>query len=172
MKIPKKIKVIIVAAFVAVSGYVIYENVPNPFTVNKFNYYSSCFYNQTGIKYGEYYFSPEYTAMYKLTEKIIDKYQFNANIDLQNMTVKSNSGECKFIVLPNEGELILTESDEWYITSRVADTITIPNLYQQGVDEGFGQVRIINTYKLKIKDPNNLHYAIPTKAVENLELID
>lgn len=169
IKLTKRIKAAIVVALLSVSAFVVYDNIANPFTITKAGYYQSEFYKQIGIDYTKFNDSETYRMLYKVAAKIDKEHQLPPVIDLPNSTVRSTMYECKFIVLPYTGTLLLTEDDEWKITSRDGDKV-IPNLYKQSVAEGFQQVRIIPTKSLKIEDPDNLGYVLKPKDIDNFKL--
>lgn len=169
LKLTKRIKAAIVIPLIAISAFVVYDNIANPFTINKAGYYGSEFYAQIGEDYESFKDSEAHQILYKATSKIDKEHQLPPVIDLPNNTVRSTMYECKFVVLPYVGTLLLTEADTWTITSRDGNKV-IPNFYKQGVEEGFKQVRVIPTKSLKIEDPDGLHYAIKPSDISSLKL--
>lgn len=169
IKLTKRMKAAIVIPLIVISAFVIYDNIANPFAITKAGYYQSEFYKQIGIDYTKFNDSETYQMLYKVAAKIDKEHQLPPVIDLPNSTVRSTMYECKFIVLPYTGTLLLTEDDEWTITSRDGDKV-IPNLYKQGITEGFEQVRLIPTKSLKIEDPNKLGYVLKSKDIDNFKL--
>ena len=169
LKLTKRIKAAIVIPLIAISAFVVYDNIANPFTITKAGYYQSEFYKQIGVDYTKFKDSETYQILYKVAAKIDKEHQLPPVIDLPNNTVRSTMYECKFVVIPYTGTLLLTEDDEWKITSREGDKV-IPNIYKQSIEEGFKQVRILPTKSLKIEDPNELHYAIKPEDIASFKL--